>query len=293
MLAQDALAETNAVLDRRVTEIYKRGPLYAFQVLLAAESFGDLLSRYKYLYLVSRQDRALAQEVEELAERIDVQRQQQLSVQHELTRQLSDRGAELRRFVNLGRQRQNALAQTRQSRELTATRLDSLEVAENQLASIINNLEEARRRAIARGDRSVGTISPADLGGLDWPLDGEVIYEKGRQTRPDGTHVRQNGIGIAASVGTPVRAVAAGTVEYASAMGTYGPSIMLDHGGGYYTLYLYLIGFDVQDGQLVQMGQIIGRSGGAHSTEGPHIEFQIRGEDGIALDPRQWLRPKP
>ena len=52
MLAQDALAETHAVLERRLTEIYKRGPLYAFQVVLAAESFGDLLSRYKYLYLV-------------------------------------------------------------------------------------------------------------------------------------------------------------------------------------------------------------------------------------------------
>jgi murein DD-endopeptidase MepM/ murein hydrolase activator NlpD len=102
--------------------------------------------------------------------------------------------------------------------------------------------------------------------------------------------VIQNGIGIAVPVGSPVRAVATGTVEYASAMGTYGPSVMLDHGGGYYTLYLYLSAFEVQTGQLVQTGQIIGRSGGAYSNEGPHIEFQIRGEDGIALDPRQWLR---
>lgn len=290
MLAQDALAETEAVLERRLAEIYKRGPLYAFQVVLAAESFGDLLSRYKYLFLVSRRDRALVQEVEELAQRIDVQRRQQLSVQRELTRQLDDRGVELRRYVNLGRQRQNALAQTRQTRDVTATRRDSLEAAENQLASIINALEEARRRAVARGDRTVGAISTADLGTLAWPVEGNVIYEKGRQTRPDGTHVRQNGIGIAAAVGTPVRAVATGTVEYASAMGTYGPSIMLDHGGGYYTLYLYLSSLEVRGDQLVQAGQVIGRSGGAHSTEGPHIEFQIRGEDGIALDPRQWLR---
>ncbi len=291
MLAQDALAETQAVLERRLTEIYKRGPLYAFQVLLVAESFGDLLSRYKYLYLVSRQDRVLVQEVEELAQRIEVQRSQHLSVQRELSQQLDDRGAELQRYVNLGRQRQNALAQTRRSREVTATRLDSLAAAEGQLASIINSLEETRRRAIARGERIEGTISTDDLGQLEWPVDGDVIYEKGRLTRPDGTHVRQNGIGIAVPAGTPVRAVATGTVEVASPMSTYGPSIMLDHGGGYYTLYLYLSALEVQMGQLVQAGQIIARSGGVHSSEGAHIEFQIRGAQGIALDPRHWLRP--
>ncbi|HZM27312.1 MAG TPA: hypothetical protein VFB89_08140, partial [Gemmatimonadales bacterium] len=57
ILAEDNLAERRAILERRLVDIYKRGALYAFQVLLTAESFGDLLSRYKYLYLTSRQDR--------------------------------------------------------------------------------------------------------------------------------------------------------------------------------------------------------------------------------------------
>src|SRR2546427_719206 len=70
LLAQDALAEKRAVLERRLVDIYKRGPLYAYQVLLAAESFGDLLSRYKYLYLVSRQDRLLANDMSKLQRRI-------------------------------------------------------------------------------------------------------------------------------------------------------------------------------------------------------------------------------
>ena len=47
ILAEDNLAERRAVLERRLVDIYKRGPLYTFQALLAAESFGDLLSRYK------------------------------------------------------------------------------------------------------------------------------------------------------------------------------------------------------------------------------------------------------
>ena len=61
-------------------DIYKRGALYTFQALLAAESFGDLLSRYKYLYLTSRQDRDIVNEVTLLKGRIQDQRNNVLSV---------------------------------------------------------------------------------------------------------------------------------------------------------------------------------------------------------------------
>ena len=70
ILAEDNLADRRAVLERRLVDIYKRGPLYTFQALFAAESFGDLLSRYKYLYLTSRQDRALVTDVEKLRNRV-------------------------------------------------------------------------------------------------------------------------------------------------------------------------------------------------------------------------------
>ena len=63
------------MLERRLVDIYKRGALYTFQALLAAESFGDLLSRYKYLYLTSRQDRALVADVEKLRNRVVEQRE--------------------------------------------------------------------------------------------------------------------------------------------------------------------------------------------------------------------------
>ena len=63
ILAEDNLAERRAVLERRLVDNYKRGTLYTYQALFAAESFGDLLSRYKYLYLTSRQDRALVTDV--------------------------------------------------------------------------------------------------------------------------------------------------------------------------------------------------------------------------------------
>lgn len=294
ILTEDALAEKRAVLRQRLVEIYKRGPLWTFQVLLAAESFGDLLSRYKYLYLVSRQDRTLVDEVEELRDRISDRRRQLVAIHAELGDRRSERGRELDRYVTLERGRQQALRQTRASERRTNTRLDSLARDEERLTSILAELEAARRRAVASGRAAprAGTISVESLGTLDWPVDGDVIYRFGPGRGPDNTVIRRNGIGIRAPVGTPVRAVAGGTVEIAGLMGTYGPSILLDHGGGFYTLYLYLSRLDVQPGERVEAGQTIGRSGGAATETGPHLEFQIRGEGGIALDPLSWLKPR-
>jgi septal ring factor EnvC (AmiA/AmiB activator) len=292
MLAQDALAETNAVLQRRLAQIYKRGGLWAFQVLLAAESFGDLLSRYKYLHLVSRQDRAMAGEMEDLRDRITAQRGQQVSARNAIEAQRVERGDELERYVRLERRRQNTLRQMQASQRAAVSRIDSLAAAEDALNQLINSLVTERRRAIERGVPvdAAGTISPEDVGTLRWPVEGQVVYEWGRVTRPDGTSIRRNGVGIAVPEGTPVRAVASGTVVGASAMLTYGPSIIIDHGGGFYTLYLYLSSFDVRPNQVVSAGQVIGRSGGRASDAGPHIEFQIR-QDRITLNPLNWLVP--
>src|SRR5438552_15625475 len=63
LLAQDALAEKRPVLERRLAAIYKPGPLYTYQLLLAAQGCGDLLSRYKHLFLVSRQARPLTNDL--------------------------------------------------------------------------------------------------------------------------------------------------------------------------------------------------------------------------------------
>jgi septal ring factor EnvC (AmiA/AmiB activator) len=286
MMTQDALAEKQAVLEARLVEIYKRGPLWVFEVLLAAETFGDLLSRYKYLYLVSRQDRALTQEIGELRDRVSQRRGELVTVYDELDRQRDDRERELGRYVSLEQRRQRALRDTRASAAAAAERLTALARDEQRLTDVITALERERTRNPA----AAGTISDGSIGSLEWPVDGRVIYRFGRQAGPDDTAIRQHGIGIAVPVGTPVRSVAGGVVQHAGPFGTYGPTVLLDHGGGYYTLYLYLSRIDVGVEATVVPGQVVGLSGGAGSDEGPHIEFQIRGQGGIALDPETWLR---
>ncbi len=87
-----------------------------------------------------------------------------------------------------------------------------------------------------------------------------------------------------------MRAIAPGTVSLAGPLGTYLTSVLLDHGGGYYSFYGYLDDATVAPGERVAKGQVIGHVGGQTSDQGPHLHFEIRGQGGIALDPINWLR---
>ena len=291
ILAEDNLAERRAILERRLVDIYKRGALYAFQVLLSAESFGDLLTRYKYLYLTSRQDKALVQDVEKLRNRVIAQRNDILRVRGELDRRRQEREAEFERYGELADERTRRLASLRRSAQATEQKLSALERDEARLTDVLAALERARRETRRPGALAVpGSITTADIGKLDWPVDGRIVYRFGRDTLPSGGVIRWNGIGIAAAAGTPVKAVQAGRVRLVGQFGTYGLTLLVEHGNGYYSVYAQLQTVTVKLSDPVTKGQVIATVGGANSDYGPHLHFEIRGENQIALDPADWLR---
>jgi septal ring factor EnvC (AmiA/AmiB activator) len=288
-LAEDNLAEKRAVLSRRLVDIYKRGPLYGFQVMLAAESFGDLLSRYKYLYLTSRQDRTLLTEVESLRDRVQRQRQEVVQMRSEFSRRRAERETELQNYGTLANERSQRLRQVQGRTRSTEQRLSDLERDENRLNDLLATLERNRRAGEA-GTPGAGSLTTSDIGKLDWPVDGNILYPFGRVTLPSGGVIRRNGIGIAASPGTAVKAVESGTVEFIQRLSTYGLTLGIQHGNGYRSLYMHLGETRVAVGATVARGQVIATVGEATSDEGSHLYFEIRGENGIALDPADWLR---
>jgi septal ring factor EnvC (AmiA/AmiB activator) len=293
-LAQDNLADRRAVLQRRVVDIYKRGPLYTFQVLLTAESFGDLVSRYKYLYLQNRQDRSLVDDIGHLESRIRLQRGELVNVQEDLDRRRDERASELKSYEILADERAARLSGLRRSSESTQQRISNLERDEARLNDVLASLEKARRGL--RGAPAAPTtpggsdLTTADLGSLDWPVQGRILFRFGRDTLPSGAVIRRNGIGIGAPAGTAVKAVSSGRVALVQRLGTYGLTVVVEHGNGYFSLYMQLGSAGVAAGETVQKGQTIGTVGGENTDQGPHLYFEIRGENQIALDPTDWLR---
>lgn len=300
--ARDRLRERQVLLRHRLRSIYKRGPLHTARVLLTAESFAELLNRYRYLHLIALSDRALITEVADL-ERDLANRERKLTGDLELLRQLqAEKAEELDQLRSIGAEQEKTLGTVRRQERQTQGRLEQLARDEARVTSLIaelerKRLEEERRSAVA-GNRAAtaGTITTRDLGALEWPVEGNLAYRFGVERRPNGVVLRWNGIGIAARPGTPVRVVEGGTVVMAGPFEGYGPAVVVSHGAGFYTLYLYLQSINVREGQQVAAREVIGTVGGEKTPEGPHIEFQVRApaRNGPPepVDPLVWLRQR-
>lgn len=135
--------------------------------------------------------------------------------------------------------------------------------------------------ASTRADRQPFFISPT-WGTLSSPLGWRI--DPIRQT------VWQHhwGIDIAAPEGTPVLASASGVVRYADSYAGYGPTIYLEHAGGWATLYAHLSQILVGPGHPVVQGMVIGAVGNNGRSTGPHLHFEIRYR-GTPVDPLQYL----
>ena len=291
--AEAELGQRRTTLRERLVAIYKRGPLYSLEVLFSAQSFGGLVARYKYLHLATLRDRALVGRVEQLRNQVRRQRAFLVRLQSDIEQNRTDKAEEESRLRALEGQRGRNLVQAQQRTAQARRRLVQLERAEARLGSTIAALEAERRRAesrpfAARSRRS--TIRTADLGQLDWPVDGEVLYRFGRVVNPNNTTTRWNGIGIGATSGALVKAIAPGEVAMATEMGTYGMTVIVQHGGGDYSVYASLSRAAVAKGQAVRKGDTIGFVGAADPDMPPHLHFEIRRAKGAAVDPLEWLR---
>ncbi|MCO4098797.1 MAG: peptidoglycan DD-metalloendopeptidase family protein [Gemmatimonas sp.] len=294
MRAEGELASKRGALQRRMVEIYKRGSLYDVEAMLSAQSFAGLVARYKYLHELALNDRKMVRRVEGLRDQIISQRMLLVRLQDEVGRNRQEKDREARRLAELESRRQKNLTAVQLTAQRTRERMQQLVRDESRIANAIATIETARRRAeMAPNARpaAASTIRTSDLGKLDWPVDGTILYRFGRVVNPNNTTTRWNGIGIGASIGATVKSIAAGDVVLADNVGTYGPTVIVQHGGGDYSVYGSLQRIDVRRGQQVNKGQSLGTVGEADPDLPPHLHFEIRPQ-GRAIDPLEYLRSK-
>jgi len=103
-----------------------------------------------------------------------------------------------------------------------------------------------------------------------------------------GQHHHHNGVDYAAATGTPVRSVLGGEVVFAAPKGGYGNFVELRHSDGKLTRYAHLDRIDVQVGQRLRRGDLLGTVGSTGQSTGPHLHFEVY-EKGRAIDPEAFL----
>jgi septal ring factor EnvC (AmiA/AmiB activator) len=292
--AEAELAQKKVILRRRLIDIYKRGPLYTAEALLSAASFGELVARYKYLHLLALRDRALVRRVEQLRNQVALERDRLVVLQRGLEDNREEKALEENRLRALEQQQRQQLSSVRHETRQTENKIARARLTETQLSSTIAGLEMERRRVEANrppAARVPSAIRSIDYGRLDWPVEGTLVYTYGRAIQPNNTAIRWNGVGIRAPVGSAVRSVAPGKVVSVRQLGTYGLTVIVEHGGGDYSIYGSLNRADVREGQIIPKGYLIGGVGISDPELPPHLHFEIR-HGGPAMDPAVWLRKR-
>ncbi|MBC8099778.1 MAG: LysM peptidoglycan-binding domain-containing protein [Armatimonadetes bacterium] len=96
------------------------------------------------------------------------------------------------------------------------------------------------------------------------------------------------GADFAGAAGSPVLAAAAGRVVLADTLNIRGTAIILDHGWGVYTAYAHLSQRNVNFGDVVASGQVIGAIGSSGRATGAHLHWELW-VNGLPVDPLQWV----
>lgn len=115
------------------------------------------------------------------------------------------------------------------------------------------------------------------------PISGTITSRYG--SRWGTTHT---GLDIATSSGTPIKAVAGGTVTYAGVKGSYGNLVIINHGNGVQTYYAHCSKIYVSVGDKVEAGDVVSAVGSTGNSTGPHLHLEVR-INGTAVNPQRYL----
>ncbi len=218
----------------------------------------------------SKADRALRADLRARKDKLN-QARARLTDEVEAARQLhADRRALLK-----------AVRQERETAERLSRELQRAARALDQEISVIRGLNSAPRAAPG-GFR-------AQRGRLPWPVAGRVEVAFGKKVDPEsGMIFVQKGIDLRAPARAPIRAVFRGTVVFASRFKGFGKMVIIEHPGGFYTLYAHLSKIRVKSGQQVKQYNVIGLLGDTDSTKGHYLYFEVR-RGKKPVDPLRWL----
>lgn len=280
------MSQLRGELKRQARWIQALGPWGGLSLLPSLENFESFLVQGRYLQYWRNQERLRLdrvarlqgdlnrreRELQELLQRLAVEEREALQVQDSL-RMAEER---LQGFLDALGQDEN------RQKEMQAELSEEALQLERMLTNLLGK---------AKGDAFEPVTAFAGLRGeLPRPVEGSLAQGFGEQVHPRfRTKTVQSGLLVATEPGAAVQAVAEGRVVFAEPYQSYGPMVILDHGGGYFSLYTHLRAFLVNKGQVLRAGELVGTAG--DTLEGPRVGFEVRYQSQ-PQDPQKWLKQR-
>ncbi len=284
--ADVALERQRAALRQQIIAAYRMGREGQMKIIFNQQDpaqLGRMLTYYDHLNRARAERigtiRVSLEQVEALERSMSVEQAALATLHAERSRQL------------------DALASTRQARRLTLARVESeIKSQEQQLAALMQderNLSElVTRLREALRDMPVelpdGVPFASLKGKLPWPVQGKVAARFG-STRQAADKLTWHGMLIDADEGIEVRSIYNGRVVFADWMRGFGLLVIVDHGGGYMSLYGHNESLYKEVGEPVRKGETIATVGNSGGRGRAGLYFEIR-YNGVPDNPAVWCR---
>ena len=285
--AKEREAQQYADMKVRIQFMYENGQNSYLEALLSSRNISEFLNSADYIAQIQSYDRQKLTEYQDTVESI-------VNLEAQLEQEYTDL---------------EALKSTVESNKATVAAM--MRQKESELADISGDIEDAQSDAdyyaaeIQAQEELIAAIKRAEAekaaagveehpytgGAFRWPCPSStrVTSDYGTRVSPmSGASSNHKGIDIGASAGADIIAAADGTVTAASYSSAAGNYVMIDHGGGLYTVYMHASSLLVSPGQTVSAGDVIAKVGSTGISTGSHLHFGVS-LNGSYVSPWSYL----
>ncbi len=284
--------------EKRVVNSYLKGRLTDLEKVFSSTTWRQAMYRTHYLKIISEIERKLTKQIEKLL--VDISRQK-IELEAALRDNLNlkrDKKGQISSYRSMRVDREKELNRLRNDKHALSNYVDEKEEGVKQLENIIKRVLEDKARferelRIRQQQEALKTKSFRALKAqLPWPAEGRIITKFGRQWNPKLKTITENpGIDIKGKPGSSIRTILGGVVTTITYIRGYGTTIIIDHGGGFYTVYSHVTNIQTDVDSQVRNGDVIAYMGDSGSINGSKLHFEIWGK-GQKLNPEDWLIKK-
>ena len=293
------LAKLKKQLTQRLQYLYVHGRPTILETVLLAEDWNNAIYRIKYLDVLAEYEKILRQEMKQTLAELSDEKIKLVIERNRKTSLLNEKKNEGSNLERDKQERKNILASINRDKgkleESRSTKTQIISEMEALIKKLYSDKEAMKKReeelARIRAERNQATTGnfAKMKGKLSWPVQGPIISKFGTSRNPDtGVVIENVGIDIQANNGTYVKSVLDGVVSTITYIRGHGNIIIIDHGGGFSTVYAQIDKITVHENEYVQKGNAIASVVKAEDGSVSKLHFEVWGNQN-KLNPQIWL----
>ena len=295
---EDELGLLRKRYEQRIINTYQKGRVSDLEKVLSSTSWRQAVYRTQYLKIISTIEQKMTKDIENILLAINKDKLKLESLLRQSISLKRDKQKQMTSLRKMRIKREKELNRIRQDKSALANYMQEKSAGVKQLESIIKKVLEDKARfereeRIRQQQQALKTKEFNLLKGqLPWPTEGRVISKFGKQWNSRLKTTTDNpGIDIKGQPGSPIRSTMSGVVTTITYIRGYGTTVIIDHGGGFYTVYSHVTNIQTQVDSEVRSGDVIAYMGDSGSVNGSKLHFEVWGK-GQKLDPEKWLIKK-